>query len=370
MVALLSVAILVGMLALPATAADDRVRVRITTVATGLDAPRGMTIGPHGALYVAEAGEGGDDYCFTHPMFGELCGGPSGAVTKIRKGSQVRILSGLPSIALPDGSNASGPEDISRQRNGKFLIPIGFGGDPAVIPDLRPGGFPTGWLIRATARGDWTALANISEYELLNNPAGGFPGDEVDSNPKAVAATPWGSYVVDAGGNDLMRVGRGGRISLLAVFAPRFVPFPGVPDPGIPMQSVPDSIAVGRDGAAYVGELTGFPFPPGKARIFRVTRDGDKSVYARGFTNIIDLAFGPDGSLYVLEIATNGLESGDPTGGLWRIPRGGGEPQLLLTEPLFLPGGMAIGHDGTIYVSTCAPCPNTGEVLRIKIQHD
>ena len=59
--------------------------------------------------------------------------------------------------------------------------------------------------------------------------------------------------------------------------------------------------------------------------------------------------------------------SGDPTGGLWRVPPGGGAAVPLLTAPLFLPGGMAIGRDGSMYVSTCAPCPNDGEVLRIQL---
>ena len=38
--------------------------------------------------------------------------------------------------------------------------------------------------------------------------------------------------------------------------------------------------------------------------------DGSTTVYASGFTNIIDIAWGPKGSLYVLEISANGLLSG------------------------------------------------------------
>jgi hypothetical protein len=39
-------------------------------------------------------------------------------------------------------------------------------------------------------------------------------------------------------------------------------------------------------------------------------------VYATGFTNIIDIAFDQRGRLVMLEIAKNGLLSGDPTGAL------------------------------------------------------
>jgi hypothetical protein len=43
------------------------------------------------------------------------------------------------------------------------------------------------------------------------------------------------------------------------------------------------------------------------------------TVYATGFTNIIDIAFDRHGRLLVLEIFKNGLPSGDPTGSLVRI---------------------------------------------------
>ncbi len=54
---------------------------------------------------------------------------------------------------------------------------------------------------------------------------------------------------------------------MLAVFHARLVdapPFLGLP-PGtkIPMQAVPNSVVQGPDGAWYVGQLTGFPFPVG-----------------------------------------------------------------------------------------------------------
>jgi sugar lactone lactonase YvrE len=101
-------------------------------------------------------------------------------------------------------------------------------------------------------------------------------------------------------------------VTPLATFANRLVdapPFLGLP-PGtqIPMDAVPTSVALGPDGDYYVGQLTGFPFPIGGANIYRVPAEGGTpEIVATGFTHIVDLAFGPDGSLYVLEIATNGL---------------------------------------------------------------
>jgi hypothetical protein len=60
--------------------------VTITQVAGGLDNPRGLAFGPNGALYAAEAGKGGTDFCFDHAGFGRACAGMSGAVTRLWNG--------------------------------------------------------------------------------------------------------------------------------------------------------------------------------------------------------------------------------------------------------------------------------------------
>jgi hypothetical protein len=361
--ALALVSLLGAGLAGPAAAAEPE----ITTVASGLDNPRGMDFAPSGALYVAEAGQGGDAYCFVHPFFGELCGGPSGAVTRIWRGQQKRVVTGLPSIGgAPDGSFSDGPEDVSFQGRGNLFVPIGFGGPPDAIDAFPASGHAHGWLIKANAGGGWKLVKDIAQFEDDHDPDQEHPGSEVDTNPKAVEAVAGGRAVVDAGGNDLLWVRADGRTSVLAVFDTRFVDSPfGV----IPMQSVPTSVARGPDGAFYVGELTGFPFPTEMARIWRVVPGQAPQVWIDEgwFTNIMDIAFGPDGSLYVLEIDHDGLEGAGPEefGGLWRVPAGGGDPELLLTEPLVLPGGIAVGRDGAIYVSVCAPCVDEGAVLRI-----
>ena len=82
----------------------------------------------------------------------------------------------------------------------------------------------------------------------------------------------------------------------------------------LPAQAVATSIAVGPDGAYYVGELKGFPAPTGESRVWRIepgTRHAQCgsspacSVVLDGFTSIIDLTFGPDGTLYVVELDEN-----------------------------------------------------------------
>ena len=50
--------------------------------------------------------------------------------------------------------------------------------------------------------------------------------------------------------------------------------------------------------------------------------------YAKGITNVTDLAFGRDGSLYAVQIATNGLLKG-PKGSLVKVSHTGGKPTVI-----------------------------------------
>src|SRR6266516_4941880 len=88
----------------------------VTTVMSGLDNPRGLAFGPEGALYVAEAGRGGTGPCTStiRPLEpGQpRCYGPSGAVSRLWRGVQERVVTGLPSYVNTMGQ-ATGPHDIA-----------------------------------------------------------------------------------------------------------------------------------------------------------------------------------------------------------------------------------------------------------------
>jgi hypothetical protein len=134
------------------------------------------------------------------------------------------------------------------------------------------------------------------------------------------------------------------------------------------MQAVPTSVAVGRD-AYYVTQLTGFPFPEGAASIFRVDkRTGEVSRFASGFTNLMDLAWGRDGTLYALEIDHDGLfpPTGPLTdGAIFAVSPDGTSRQLdLPAGTLTAPGGIAVGHHA-LYVTNNSVSPGGGQVLRI-----
>jgi hypothetical protein len=129
------------------------------------------------------------------------------------------------------------------------------------------------------------------------------------------------------------------------------------------MNAVPTTVVRGPGGDLFVGELTGFPFPLGGARVYRVEKGEDPEVYAEGFTNIIDIAFGRHGTLYVLEIAHNSLLAPVPEGAVIKVdPNGDRE---IIADGLFFPEGLALGKSDELYVTNCGVCFDDGEVLRI-----
>lgn len=346
----------------------------LKVVAEGLDNPRGIGFGPDGALYVAESGSGGAGPCVEGPEGGEACFGRTGAVTRITKRGQHRVLTGLPSLAEEGGVAASGPVDLGFSGRTGYLLVGNPGGGSETREQFGPAGRRFGKLLKVNLHGI-RAVADFPRFEENNNPdegGGALPGEEIDSNPNGLLVRHRSQLVTDAGGNDLLKVDHKGRISVVAVFPPRVVPAPpGIPDlpPEIPMQAVPTSVVKGPDGAYYVGQLTGFPFPPGGANVFRVVPGKAPKVYAGGFTNIIDIAFDKKGRLYVLEIATNGLlntpEGELPVGRLVRVNKDGSRTTLA-SEGLAAPGGFVLGHRHA-YITNNSILSDAGQVVKVAI---
>ncbi len=136
----------------------------------------------------------------------------------------------------------------------------------------------------------------------------------------------------------------------------------------IPMESVPTVVTVGPDGNYYVGELTGFPFPVGAARVFRVPpAGGTPEVVATGFTNIIDIAVSSTGVGYVLELDADGRFApvGPSLAGRLTRVLPDGTRTVIASTGLITPGGVALGPDGALYVSNRSTSAGTGEVVRI-----
>jgi hypothetical protein len=126
---------------------------------------------------------------------------------------------------------------------------------------------------------------------------------------------------------------------------------------------VPTAVVVGPDGAYYVSELTGVPFAAGAARIYRVVPGAPPQIFLDGFKTIIDLDFGPDGSLYVLEHATGPAFFTLP-GQVIRVAPSGS--RSVVVGGLTRPGSLVVGPDRAIYVSNRGTSVGIGEVLRIE----
>jgi hypothetical protein len=342
-------------------------------VAGGLDNPRGIVFGPDGALYVAESGAGGPPPCVSGgPEGGEACFGLTGAVTRITRHSQKRVLTDLPSVSEPGGFAALGPVDLGFSHRAAYLLLGCPACDATTRAQFGPDARRLGKLLRIDRHGI-RAVADFPRFEARNNPDGGAgaaPGPPIDSNPNGLLVRKGSQLVADAGGNDLLKVDHKGRIKVVAVFPTQVVQAPpGFPEPEIETQAVPTSVVKGPDGAYYVGQLTGFPFPVGKASVFRVVPGHDPEVFAGDFTNIIDIAFDKRGRLYVLELATNGLLSAPegqlPLGRLVRVNRDGSRTTLA-SEGLLAPGGFVLGH-GAAFITNKSILPDGGEVVKVRI---
>ena len=247
---------------------------------------------------------------FTSPLFG-LATAPNGDVLVADAGAGIANRYGVTEIALP------GVTDIG---------PIGRGSMWATTAGTDTEA-NSGQALYRVSQGKSRRIADLFAFEEANNPDGSVD-PAADSNPYDVASLGGqAALVVDAGGNDLLRVNNRGNIELLAVFPPALgstanlkalagcpgsgAPFCEFPDE-LPTQAVPTSVVVGPDGYYYVGELKGFPAPTNESRVWRVSPDASHAicgsspdcveVFDGGFTSIIDLAFGSDGRLYVTEL--------------------------------------------------------------------
>lgn len=344
----------------PAFAAGPSVSV----VASGLDNPRGIAVGANGRVFVAEAGRGGPGGY-----------GPTGRITVIDHGRVRTFAGGLPSAKSPEGET-TGPTNVALNADGNAVAVIG-GGPQAVDSRFNS-------VIRLSSG---RSLGNIQAYVNANTDLTDVdvPPNPADSNPYGAA---WLSgsrtLVTDAGNNTLLMVGPNHKVQTVAKFpnevlSTSWLPFP-FPFAAVPAEAVPTSVAVGPDGYWYVGELKGFPFTPGTSRIWRVApwargvtcdptaTSGPCTLFMDGFTSITGLDFGPDGSLYVVEMVKSSVLNlfigVDSTGALYRVS--GGTKTELIPGQLTTPDDVAIARDGTVYVTNKSVSVGGGEVLAIR----
>jgi hypothetical protein len=232
-----------------------------------------------------------------------------------------------------------------RRRTGRLLVELPNVTDVAPVGERRMWALttlPDGKLYEFERPGDLDVVANIGAFERRVNP----DGAHIESNPFDLARIGRRRVLVaDAAANAVVIADRRGRLDWVATLPTELVPtrnvkrLAGCPDPipdfafacdlprRIPAEGVPTSVAVGPDGAYYVSELKGFPAPRNRSRIWRIepgtrhARCGSSpacTVVADGFTSIVDINFGHDGTLHVVELDEGSwfaVELGAGTGG-------------------------------------------------------
>jgi hypothetical protein len=334
-----------------------------TVVVDGLNSPRGLTFGPNGALYVAQAGSGGD----------------TGKITRIDDSygpnpTASDLLTGLPTFKENPGQYV-GVDGISALGNGSIYAVMGV--------SSYVGPYPLGHLLKVSQGGQVRDVSDVGkfDYDWSNEHIDLAPLDFPDSNPYGVLALPGKIYVANAGTNTLDVVYPNGSEEILAFF-------PNDTVHNVTHDSTPTCVAQGPDGALYIGTLAfvnSFGANPLSAKVYRVDPTAANpddlnrvlnlaTLWASGLGPINGCAFGPDGSFYASEYFTSGAPPHLAGGDVVKIPfNDPAHPISLTGKTLTFPGGVAVGADGTVFVSNHSVLaivngqvvPNNGQVVRL-----
>ncbi len=381
----------------------------LTTVVDGISNARGSSFGPDGSLYVAEPGIGGNGNCQPSPstLFQPICAGNSGSLVKVSpNGTKQRLLNNFQSLAeQPTGNQGAGIQDIQFDSKGNAYLLTGFAGYPgnrdlatlnlgsqsplppqqlATFPPSTPDKVLNTPLLAQLSKvdlntGALTSIFDFAKNEITKNPDKG----DVVTNPYDLTVNGDNAYVVDGGGNTAYKIKLDGSKSQAIAIPKNIISNSDLP-PGLQLppglleqlpggktaiQSVPTGGAIGPDGALYVGEYTGFPYPEGKSRIFRIGDDLKPEVFLDGFTHITDLTFDDKGDLLVLQFSDKSQLGGDITnlpGSLIQVAPNGTRTTLVAAgQGLDSADGIDIGPDGKIYITNRGVGPRLGEVVRV-----
>lgn len=353
----------------------------VTPWITGLNAPRGVAFDRQGSLYVAESGRAGS---------GPAGLTDTGRVSAYRWGSTHAAWSTAfeslyvtedpsqpPDVLGPEGISALGNgcmKNDQGRRNGCQVQMIMSQSHDGVAA-ATGGAVHTqqiGHLFRLDgATGAATDKADVGDqqYAWTADHQNLFPDDFPDSNPYGVLVTKADdgirTFVADAGANTISEVMRDGTTRVIA-----YIPNETAP----PFRdATPTCIAQGPDGMLYVATLNLvanlFVYGSGKSNVWRIDPNANyptaPTLWASGLTTATACTFDRAGNFWATEMFA---PTAGPPGDLVRIPFG--DPAHLDhigAGSLPLPGGIAQGPDGAMYVSinSASPVPGSGAVVRV-----
>src|SRR5262249_36734913 len=136
-----------------------------SVLASGLQSPFGSTIGPDGALYVAE--------------------GPAGRISRVdpQTGQITTFASGLPTEIPAIGFG--GPVDVAFLSNTAYVLVTLVSADACALVGAGPCNDVDG-IYRVDGPTSFTVVANIGEFNINNPPTIPFPVDVPSGNPFAL----------------------------------------------------------------------------------------------------------------------------------------------------------------------------------------
>jgi hypothetical protein len=333
-------------------------RPSVTTYATGLTSPRGLTFGPDGKLYVAQAGTGGSLTATGGPgcpvnfnIFSPYTAGYSGSVIRVRRdGTKETVVDNLPSMTDNTGANF-GPTDVAFIGRTLYVL-IEMGGCPHALPDDLPA------ILRVNRDGSTTNVANLNAWHAANP-----PHFIKDTNPATTDQEPGGVfhsmialgkylYVVETNRGFLLRVNpANGEIQTLY-------------DMSIDNREHNPIVMAQRGHTFFVGT---FGEDGGKAEL--AVFEKWFSAYTLPFRSrnpIVGLTWRRN-ELYAVEMFPYDNQFSTDTANLVTFDRWTGKRKAVLTGFASFPIGLAEGPDGALYTSNWSVSftPADGEILRI-----
>ena len=309
----------------------------VTTVATGLTNPMGIETDHYGNLWVSEGETIAND----------------GTIWLIKpNGNKYKAIVNLSAFPNKQSTEPQGTSHLLLDNgflyvlSGDFLYSID-------VSHFKPGDKP------------------INAAKLSKEDIGAFVYGQGfdDSHAYNLTKGPGGDiYIADAGANAIIQRKGPGKYSILAKIPGFETPNPFSPTHELmQVQAVPTSVWFdGRD--FLVTTLTGFPFLPGKASIFKVSRSGNVSLYQEGFTTLVDLAPGQLGNHIVIHYGDFGPKGFVPNSGslIWA----NGSSMVPFVQGLGLPVGIKQYNNQTWFV-TCTgdpAVPGSGTVIKVTYQ--
>jgi hypothetical protein len=345
-IAIVAIAALALGLTLPRpTVAQESARVDV--VLDGLYNPRGLTVGPDGAVYVAEAGRGGDQEVKAGYNQVPYKIGRTARVTRMTPdGQRTTMLDGLPSVHTPD--DIFGATGVAFIDDTLYVLTASGGrdvGDPAFDNQI----------LKVGPDGETTQVANITALNYQSPPLARLQDPRADVEggvPYGLTAMGDKLYATDANLETVTEIGLDGSTRRLVE---------------LPMSNrVLVGLTPAPDGSLWVAEYGPFPHQPGGSKISRLTLDGEMSDAWTGLTEAIGVVFGPDGSAYAVQFASK-ARAGASGALVRRWPDGRVETVL---SGLNVPTALAISPDGSLFISENGNKSEngSGRVLRVQVE--